>query len=134
VSNSAVVSDPRDVVQEYIRSRKFTPDTMLALRQIVNDIANELNTYHAMANVPPQCARNFRNDMYLTSEAFRLLRKQGTPTLSAADWSILENQKAHRPGNKVHPGVGKSRGRDGPRAWHYGRLEASRGHRRREDR
>lgn len=60
VSSNALVSDPRDVVQEYIRTRKFTPDTMLALRQIVNDIANELNTYHAMANVPPRYARNFR--------------------------------------------------------------------------
>ena len=95
VSGSAVISDPRDVVQEYIRSKKFTPDTMLALRQIVNDIANELNTYKAMANVPPQYARNFRNDMYLTSEALRLLRKQGTPALSAADWAILENYKRH---------------------------------------
>jgi PiT family inorganic phosphate transporter len=68
---------------------------MLALRQIVNDIANELNTYHATANVPAQYARNFRNDMYLTSEAFRLLKKQGTPALSAADWAILENYKRH---------------------------------------
>lgn len=95
VSGSAVISDPREVVQEYIRSKKFTPDTMLALRQIVNDVANELNTYHAMANVPPQYARNFRNDMYLTSEAFRLLKKQGTPAFSAADWAILENYKRH---------------------------------------
>jgi PiT family inorganic phosphate transporter len=95
VSSSAVVSDPRDVVQEYIRSRKFTPDTVLALRQIVNDIANELNIYHSMANVPPQYARNFRNDMYLTSEALRLLQKQGTLNLSAAEWSILENYKRH---------------------------------------
>jgi len=94
-SGSAVVSDPRDVVQEYIRSKKFTPDTMPALCQIINDIANELNTYHAMANVPAQYTRNFRNDMYLTSEALRSLKKQGTPALSAADWAILENYKRH---------------------------------------
>ena len=68
---------------------------MLALRQIVNDIANELNIYGSMANVPAQYARNFRNDMYLTSEAFRLLKKQGTPTLIAADWKVLENYKKH---------------------------------------
>ena len=68
---------------------------MPALCQIINDIANQLNTYHAMANVPAQYARNFRNDMYLTSEALRLLKKQGTPALSAADWAILENYKRH---------------------------------------
>jgi PiT family inorganic phosphate transporter len=95
VSASAVVSDPRDVVQEYIRTKKFTPDTMLALRQIVNDIANELAIYKAMADVPPQYTRNFRNDMYLTSEAFRLLQKQGTPALSEADWKVLDNYKKH---------------------------------------
>jgi len=68
---------------------------MPALCQIINDIANQLNTYHAMANVRAQYTRNFRNDMYLTSEALRLLKKQGTPALSAADWAILENYKRH---------------------------------------
>ena len=87
--------DPRDVVQEYIRSKQFTPDTMLALRQIVNDISNELKMYKAMANVPPQLARNFRNDMYLTSEAFRLMKKQDNPAFTADDWTILDNYKKH---------------------------------------
>ena len=96
LSATAIVSDPRDVVQEFIRSRNFTPDTLLALRQIVNDIANELKMYGAMAKVPTQYARNFRNDMYLTSEALRLLKKQNAvPSISAADWSILDNYKKH---------------------------------------
>ncbi len=97
VSNGAVIADPRDVVQEYIRSKKYTPDTTLALRQIVNDIANELNMYKAMAKVPAQYARNFRNDMYLTSEAFRLLKKQKAdgPPFTAAEWTILDNYKKH---------------------------------------
>jgi inorganic phosphate transporter, PiT family len=95
VSNAAVVADPRDDIQEYIRTKQFTPDTMLALRQIVNDIANELNLYKAMANVPPQNARNFRNDMYLTSEALRLIKKQGTPALTDEDWVALGNYKKH---------------------------------------
>jgi PiT family inorganic phosphate transporter len=96
VSKSAVVpGDPRDVVQEYIRSKTLTPDTMLALRQIVNDTANELSMFKAMSKVPPQYARNFRNDMYLTSEAFRLLKKQQSSTFSAADWTTLDNYKKH---------------------------------------
>ena len=96
VSKSAVVpGDPREVVQEYIRSKQFSPDTMLALRQIVNDISNELSMFKAMANVPPKLARNFRNDMYLTSEAFRLLKKQDNPAFSAADWTTLDNYKKH---------------------------------------
>ncbi len=41
-SRNAVIGDPRDDVTDYIRTRTFTPNTMLALRQIVNDIGNEL--------------------------------------------------------------------------------------------
>lgn len=97
VTNGAVIGDPRDVVQEYIRTKHYNPDTTLALRQIVNDISNELNIYKAMANVPPQYARNFRNDMYLTSEALRLLKKQkGTgPAFTATEWTTLDNYKKH---------------------------------------
>ncbi len=95
VSKAAVTTDPRDVVQEYIRTKTFTPDTMLALRQIVNDIGNELSIYKEMAKVPPLYTRNFRNDMYLTSEAFRLIKKQGTPVFTAQDWTILDNYKKH---------------------------------------
>ena len=95
VSKGAVIGDPRDEVQEYIRTRRFNPGTALALRQIVNDIANELKVYGVMAKVPPQYARNFRNDMYLTSEAFRLLKKQGIPAFTADDWRILNNYKKH---------------------------------------
>jgi PiT family inorganic phosphate transporter len=95
VSKAAVIADPHDEVQEYIRSQTFTPGTMLALRQIINDISNELNLYKEMKNVPPQNARNFRNDMYLTSEALRLMKKKDTPALTASDWEVLDNYKKH---------------------------------------
>jgi inorganic phosphate transporter, PiT family len=39
--------------------------------------------------------RNFRNDMYLTSEALRLMKKSGTPQIAAADWAVLDNYKKH---------------------------------------
>jgi inorganic phosphate transporter, PiT family len=97
VSNGAAIADPRDVVQEYIRTKHYTSDTTLALRQIINDIANEMGMYKAMASVPPQYARNFRNDMYLTSEALRLLKKQKTagPAFTADQWTVLDNYKKH---------------------------------------
>ena len=127
--------DPRDVVQEYIRTKKFTPDTMLALRQIVNDIANELKIYKAMAKVPPQYARNFRNDMYLTSEAFRLMKKQAARRSTAAGLDDSRQlQEAYRSRDQVHPRMGEGGGRDGARLGHDGRLEANRRYRRREDR
>jgi inorganic phosphate transporter, PiT family len=95
VSKSATIGDPRDVVEEYIRTKKYSPATLLALDQIVNDIANELKMYKEMAKVPPQFARNFRNDMYLTSEAFRLLEKQNPAEMTPDDWTTIDNYKKH---------------------------------------
>jgi PiT family inorganic phosphate transporter len=51
--------------------------------------------YDQLANVPAEYARNFRNDMYLTSEAFRLIKKQGIPAFTPDDWKIFDNYKKH---------------------------------------
>jgi PiT family inorganic phosphate transporter len=95
VSSSAVIGDPRDEVTEYVRSRQFTPNTMLALRTVINDIANETSLYKELKNIPNERVRNFRNDMYLVSEALRLMKKSGKPEISAADNAVLANYKSH---------------------------------------
>ncbi len=95
VSPSAVVGDDRDEVTAYVSSKQFTPNTMLALRQLVNDIGNETAMFGELAKVPHERVRNFRNDMYLVSEALRLMKKSGNPALTAADWKVLDNYKKH---------------------------------------
>ncbi len=42
VMPAAVVGDPRDDVMEYIRTKEFKPNTMLALRVMINDIGTEM--------------------------------------------------------------------------------------------
>jgi PiT family inorganic phosphate transporter len=78
-----------------IRTKDFTPNTMLALRTLVGDIGNETALYKEMKNIPNDRVRNFRNDMYLISEAIRLMQKNHNPTFSAADTAILANYKQH---------------------------------------
>ena len=95
VDPNAVVGDPRDDVTTYIRDKEFTPNTMLALRTLVSDIGNETALYKEMKNIPNDRVRNFRNDMYLCSEAIRLIQKSGKPTFTAADKAILANYKKH---------------------------------------
>lgn len=68
---------------------------MLALRQLINDTGNNIAMFKQLANVPPAQVSNFRNDMYLASEAFRTMKKIGKPTLAAADWAVLDNYKNH---------------------------------------
>jgi PiT family inorganic phosphate transporter len=95
VSSEAVIGDPRDEVTDYIRTKSFTPNTMLALRDLVTGIGNEMSLFKELRNVPPDRVRNFRNDMYVVSEAFRLMKKSGQPQISAADDAILVNYKKH---------------------------------------
>jgi PiT family inorganic phosphate transporter len=90
-----VIGDARDDVTDYVRTKEFNPNTMLALRTLVNDIGNETSLYKELKNVPNDRVRNFRNDMYLVSEALRLMQKSGKPQFSAADTTTLANYKKH---------------------------------------
>src|SRR5438552_7506231 len=95
VTPAAVVGDPRDDVTEYIRTKEFKPNTMLAMRTLINDIGTEMALFKELAKVPNDKVRNFRNDMYLASEALRLMQKSGKPQFAAADVAMLKNYKGH---------------------------------------
>ncbi|HXY09767.1 MAG TPA: inorganic phosphate transporter [Terriglobales bacterium] len=95
VSPNAVIGDDRDEVTAYIRTREFTPNTMLALRQLVTDIGNETALFGELRRVPNDRVRNFRNDMYLVSEALRLMQKTHQPEIATSDWAVLSNYKKH---------------------------------------
>jgi len=95
VSPNAVIGDEREEITDYIRTREFTPNTMLALRQMVSDIGNETVLFGELAKVPNDRVRNFRNDMYIVSEALRLMKKTNVGAISATDWQGLDNYKKH---------------------------------------
>jgi PiT family inorganic phosphate transporter len=90
-----VVGDSRDEVTDYIRTKQFTPNTMLALRGLINGIGTEMAQYKQLKAVPQDQVRNFRNDMYVVSEALRLMKKTGEPKFSAADSAVIANYKKH---------------------------------------
>jgi PiT family inorganic phosphate transporter len=95
VQQSAAIGDPREDVTDYIRTKEFKPNTMLALRGLVNGIGTEMAIFKDLKNVPQKEVRNFRNDMYLASEAIRLMQKSGKPVFAAADVAVLKNYKSH---------------------------------------
>jgi PiT family inorganic phosphate transporter len=95
ISPSAVVGDPREEVTDFIRTKEFKPSTMLALRVLINDIGTEMAQFKQLAAVPREHVRNFRNDMYVVSEALRIMAKSGKPALAAGDVAILKNYKKH---------------------------------------
>jgi inorganic phosphate transporter, PiT family len=91
----AVVGDTREEVTTYIRTRQFTPSTMLAMRQLVGDIEHEISMYKALGSIPAAQQGNVRNDMYVISEALRLMQRTGKPAISNADAAVLQNYKTH---------------------------------------
>jgi PiT family inorganic phosphate transporter len=95
VEPSAVVGDPRDDVTDHVRTKQFQPNTMLALRTLINDIGTEMAQFRELSKVPRTQVRNFRNDMYLVSEALRLMQKSHKPALSAPDVAVLKDYKKH---------------------------------------
>jgi len=73
--NGVMGAEPRDEVTAYIRTKQIQPDTMLALRELVNDLDNEVAVYKEYKAVPANQQTNVRNDMYVASEAIRLMQK-----------------------------------------------------------
>jgi PiT family inorganic phosphate transporter len=68
---------------------------MLALQRLVEALGNEAGLYEQMKSVPEKVAPNLRNEMYLASEALRLMKNSGDPKLARADWVILDNYRKH---------------------------------------
>ena len=95
VQPGAVIGDARDDVTDYIRTKQFNANTMLALRTLINDIGTETSLYKELKNVPTDRVRNFRNDLYLVSEVLRLSAKTGQPKLAPADAAVLANYKKY---------------------------------------
>ena len=93
VTPGAVVGDPRDDVSAYVRTKDFTPNTVLALRELINGISDEVANYKELRYIPQDQVRNFRNDMYLVSEALRIMQKSGHTNISAADEAVLGKYK-----------------------------------------
>jgi len=95
ITPGAVIGDPRDDVAAYVRTKEFTPNTVLALREMINGIATETANYKELRYIPQSQVRNFRNDMYLVSEALRTVQKTHLQAISAGDEAVLANYKKH---------------------------------------
>jgi len=85
--------DAREEVTNYIRTKQLEPDTILALRELVEDLGHEVALYKEFKAVPPQEQANVRNDMYVASEALRLMEKSNRPAFTSEERAALRNYK-----------------------------------------
>jgi inorganic phosphate transporter, PiT family len=84
-----VPPNPGQELETFIGTKRYEPAVTVALREMVIDIRNETSSYGTLAVVPAGMPANVRNQMYLTSESLRLMKKNGGPQLSAADAKII---------------------------------------------
>jgi PiT family inorganic phosphate transporter len=87
-------SDPRAEVADYLRTQQLRTDTLPALRELVEDVSREVTVYKDFKSVPAQDQSNIRNDMYLASEALRLMDKNHSPDFTAAESTGLKSYRS----------------------------------------
>jgi PiT family inorganic phosphate transporter len=86
--------DARTELTDYLRTKKMQPDTMTALRESIRDLEGAVQAYGDYKHVPPGQQTNIRNDMYVTSEALRLLAKGSDSKFNSAEQATLNDYKS----------------------------------------
>src|SRR6201986_3204825 len=93
VDSNAIIDDTRVDLTEYLQTKKQTPTTILAERQMILEIEHEVSHYKTLKGVPANQQSNVRNDMYISSEALRLMAKTKTPAFTPEQAAVMANYK-----------------------------------------
>jgi PiT family inorganic phosphate transporter len=93
-ANAVLGPDARDAVTHFIATKQLQPDTMIAMRELINDLSNEVALYKQYKAVPANQQTNVRNDMYVVSEGIRLMQKNKIGNFSPAEVKTLTTYKA----------------------------------------
>jgi inorganic phosphate transporter, PiT family len=88
-----VIGDPRPAVTGYVAARKLNEGTYPSLAVLVRDISQQVEQYGSINRMPAAAVGNSRNDMYLASEAIRLLMKDKESGLTAEEVGKLNAYK-----------------------------------------
>jgi PiT family inorganic phosphate transporter len=90
---AAPSANPRADVEAYVRTRQLTPATVPALQQLTEQIGQQVAESGSLSAVPQSIVDNVRNNMYVASEAIRLMLKAQQPAFSPEHVKIISNFK-----------------------------------------
>lgn len=79
---AVIVADPQAAVADAVRNKTWTPETTAAMSQMLVVLDKRMVDYKSLANVPTDLVSNLRNDLYLVSEALKLVDKKKQLALS----------------------------------------------------
>jgi inorganic phosphate transporter, PiT family len=88
-----VLGDPRPAVTAYVSQHQINEGTYPSLAVLVREIDKQVREYGSLAKIPAAAVGNTRNDMYLASEALRLLVKDKGSDLSPDEIATLNAYK-----------------------------------------
>jgi PiT family inorganic phosphate transporter len=89
-----IIGDPRPAVTKYVSEHHINDGTYPSLSALVNDVGDQVRKYGSFSKVPAEAVGNTRNDMYLTSEAIRILMKDKESDLNKEEIGTLNAYKA----------------------------------------
>ncbi len=88
-----VLGNPRPAVTQYVSSHEINEGTYPSLAALMRDISEQVSQYGSLGKIPAAAVGNTRNDMYLTSEAIRILMKDKEAELSPEEAGKLNAYK-----------------------------------------
>ena len=80
-----VIGDPRPAVTDYVHAHKISEGTYPSLAVLVKQISDQVKDYGSVAKTPLDKVENIRNDMYLASEALRVISKDKESELTEVE-------------------------------------------------
>ena len=91
--------DPRPAVTAYVHEHRDADAAYPALARLIGGIADDVQKYGALDKTPTDQVQNVRNDMYLSSEAIRVLGKDKDSELKPEEKTTLANFKKELDGS-----------------------------------
>jgi PiT family inorganic phosphate transporter len=83
------VADPQAAVANAVRNKEWTPETTVGMASFLSTLDSRMVNYKSLANVPTDLVSNLRNDLYLVSEALKLVDKKKQLTMSPEDLKVV---------------------------------------------
>lgn len=84
----------RDVITKYIQTKEITPEVVPALASLTDHLGEKVGSYTSIKDVPEAQVSEFRNDMYLSTTAFKRLDKaKALPAMSAAQEKTVDEYR-----------------------------------------
>ncbi|MFV5503468.1 inorganic phosphate transporter [Acinetobacter sp. 226] len=84
----------RAVITKYIQTKEITPEVIPALASLTDHLGEKVASYSNIKDVPEAQVSEFRNDMYLSTTAFKRLDKaESLPAMSAAQEKTVDKYR-----------------------------------------